>query len=71
MVLMDLSMPVMNGIEATRQIRRLSPDTKIIIVSMHNSPQIMGEAKQAGADGFVVKSGSLQDLQKAILEVLG
>lgn len=71
LVLMDISMPVMNGIDATKQIRLLSPETKIIIVSMHNSPQIMEQAKQAGAAGFFVKSGSPQDLQKAILEVLG
>lgn len=70
LVLMDISMPVMNGIEATKQIRRLSPKVKIIIVSMHDSPQISIQATQAGAHGFFVKSGSSQDLKQMIRKVL-
>lgn len=70
LVLMDITMPVMNGFEATKQISRLSPTTKIIIVSIHDSPQISKQTKEAGAHGFFVKSGSPRDLQKTILEVL-
>jgi DNA-binding NarL/FixJ family response regulator len=70
LVLMDITMPVMNGIEATKEIRFLSPETKILIVSMHNSPQIMKGAAEAGAHGFFVKSGGLHELQKAILGIL-
>ena len=52
LVLMDISMPVMNGIEATRQMRRLSPMTKIVIVSLHDNKSIAAEAKEAGAGRF-------------------
>jgi two-component system, NarL family, nitrate/nitrite response regulator NarL len=70
LVLMDISMPVMNGIEATKQIRVLSPETKIIMLSMHDSPQIVTQAREAGAHGYSVKSRSWDDLQKTICEVL-
>ena len=67
---MDISMPVMNGIEATKQIRALSPETKVIMLSMHDSPQIVTQALEAGAHGYSVKSRSWDDLQQTICEVL-
>ena len=70
LVLMDISMPVMNGIEATRQMRKLSPETRVIILSMHDAPQIEQQAKEAGADAVLVKSGSVEDLHKTLLKVL-
>ena len=53
LVLIDLSMPIMSGIEATKQIRRLCPSVKIVIVSMYDSQRIM--AAEAGANAYVTK----------------
>jgi DNA-binding NarL/FixJ family response regulator len=71
LVLMDISMPVMSGIEATRQIRRVSPVTKIVIVSLHDDESITAEAKSAGADAYVVKACPSGILLKTIAAVLG
>ena len=71
LVLMDISMPVMNGIEATRQIRRLSPVTKIVIVSLRDDKSITAEAKNAGADAYVVKARASEILLETIAAVLG
>ena len=70
LVLMDVSMPVMSGIEATRQIRSLSPSTPIIIVSMHDSRQIELEAKQAGAYGYFTKTTPQEEFCQMIREAL-
>jgi DNA-binding NarL/FixJ family response regulator len=71
LVLMDISMPVMIGIEATRQIRRLAPVTKIVIVSLHDDESITAEAKSTGADAYVVKPCPSEILLKTIAAVLG
>jgi PAS domain S-box-containing protein len=65
-VVMDISMPNMNGLEATREIKRLLPQTEIVIVSQHESPQMVRQAFQAGARGYVVKSSISTDLLSAI-----
>lgn len=62
LVILDLTMPEMNGLEAARQIRQLSPQTKIVIFSMHESPQVRKEARDAGADAFVSKSSMAEAL---------
>jgi len=69
-VLMDVSMPEMNGIEATRQIRREAPTTKVILLSMHDSPQVIKLVKEAGADAYVPKAGSTEYLRETIKSVL-
>jgi DNA-binding NarL/FixJ family response regulator len=61
-VLMDLTMPAMGGLEATREIKRLQADTKIIIVSQHESPEWIRQAMNAGAAGYVTKSRVGADL---------
>lgn len=71
LVILDLTMPEMNGLEAARQIRQVSPQTKIVIFSMHESPQVRKEARDAGADAFVSKSSMAEALTataKALLE---
>ena len=72
LVILDLTMPEMNGLEAARQIRKLAPATKIVIFSMHESPQVRKEARDAGADAFVSKSALAQELTgtaKKLLEL--
>jgi len=71
LVLIDISMPAMGGIEATRHIRRLSPVTKIVIVSLHDDESITAEANKAGADAYVVKACSSEIFLKTIAAVLG
>lgn len=65
-VVLDLSLPALNGVEAIRQIRREVPETEILVYTMHESEQLAREALLAGARGFVVKSDSLSHLVEAI-----
>jgi two-component system, NarL family, response regulator NreC len=65
-VLMDISMPLLNGIEATRQIKRSSPQTKVIILSMHSHDRFIGELLTLGASGYLVKDSTGADIIKAI-----
>jgi DNA-binding NarL/FixJ family response regulator len=69
-VILDLSMPIMNGVEATRQIRQLLPSVKIIVFSMHDFTQLADTVKQAGADAYVSKSAQVSRLYEAIRSVL-
>jgi len=67
--LMDISMPQMNGIEATRQIRETCPETKIIILSMHSSSDHVLQALQAGARGYLLKAEAGDEVIKAVRAV--
>jgi DNA-binding NarL/FixJ family response regulator len=67
-VVIDLVMPVMNGIEATTEIHRLCPAIKIVMISMFDSQHFL--AKQSGANAYVGKSRSWADLRNAIAAVL-
>ncbi len=62
LVLLDMSMPVMTGLQAAVAIRRLAPGTKIIMVSMHDSPQMTKEARAAGADAYITKTSAGKEL---------
>src|SRR6516225_9132177 len=63
---MDVSMPNLNGLEATRLIRRSLPSTQILILTQHDSQEMMRQALNAGARGFVVKSSVAHDLLHAV-----
>jgi DNA-binding NarL/FixJ family response regulator len=65
-VIMDITMPEMNGIEATRRIIRNSPHIKIIALSMHSNRRFVTEIFKAGASGYVLKEAALSELLDAI-----
>jgi PAS domain S-box-containing protein len=69
LVVMDVSMPTLNGIEATREIRRLLPRIDIVVLSQHNSPEMMRQALNAGARGYVIKSSISENLLIGIEKV--
>lgn len=68
-ILMDIAMPGLNGVETTRQLLSSWPDTKIIALSAHAEKHFVEEMLEAGAQGFVSKSASGDELQRAIRSV--
>jgi DNA-binding NarL/FixJ family response regulator len=65
-MVLDVTMPRMNGLEACRVIRQKTPGLEILFVTQHDSPQMMREALDAGARGYVVKSNAARDLLEAV-----
>ena len=65
-VIMDLAMPELNGVEATRQIRENCPATKVIILSMHSSSEHIFQALKAGAHGYLLKESAGMEVISAI-----
>ena len=65
-MVLAVTMPRMNGLEACRLLRRQSPALEILFVTQHDSPQMMREALEAGARGYVVKSNAARDLLAAV-----
>ncbi|MGA7080245.1 MAG: response regulator transcription factor [Terriglobales bacterium] len=65
-VVLDVSMPRMDGLEACRRIRNQVPKSEVLIVTQHDSAQMMREARNAGAKGYVVKSDAARDLLAAV-----
>ena len=70
-VLLDISMPLLNGIDATRHLKKISPDIKVIFVTMHADPAYLNEAFKAGASGYLLKRSAGTELIQAIQSVLG
>jgi len=70
LILLDIGLPTLNGIEAAKQIRRLSPHSKILFISQESSPELIQVALQAGAQGYVLKIDAGVDLNPAIDAVL-
>ena len=68
-VIMDINLPGINGIEATEQIRNFSPGSKILGISIHNEPGFARKMFQKGALGYLTKNSSREEMFEAILEV--
>jgi DNA-binding NarL/FixJ family response regulator len=65
-VILDIGMPSLNGLEATRQILKAMPHTRVLILTLHDSDQVVREVLNAGARGFLLKSDAARDLVAAV-----
>lgn len=70
LVILDISMPLLNGFEAAKQIKKNLPHTKLIFLSQHLNPAYLKQALRLGASGYVLKAGATEELQQAIQAVL-
>jgi len=70
LVVVDVGMPQLNGLDATRQIKRLLPTVKVMIVTMNEDSLLVAEAFRAGASGYMLKHSASQELLQAIQEVI-
>jgi DNA-binding NarL/FixJ family response regulator len=70
MVLLDLSMPRMTGLDAIKEIKRMDADTKVIVLTVHRTEEYILATLQAGADGYVLKDAHSTELMTAIRQVL-
>src|SRR5208337_3336939 len=70
LVLMDLSMPGMNGIDAIKEIKKRSPETKILVLTVHKTDEYILATLRAGVDGYVLKDSTNVELRMAIKNVL-
>lgn len=69
-VVLDVGLPLLNGIEAARQIRKGWPEARILFLSMHSGAMYLREAFSAGAAGYVLKSAAAEELQAALRSIL-
>jgi DNA-binding NarL/FixJ family response regulator len=69
-ILLDISMPLLNGLEAARQLHKLRPGIKLIFVTVHSEPDYAAEAFRAGASGYILKRSAATELVAAIRAVL-
>jgi two-component system response regulator NreC len=68
--LLDITMPELDGLEATRQLHRRAPDVRVLILTMHDDPEYLFQALEAGASGYVLKRAAEADLVAAIRTVV-
>lgn len=71
LVLMDVSMPVLDGIEATKLLRSRVPDARVVILTMHGEEEVVDRAMHAGAVGFLVKDCSMQEVTETLRMAVG
>ena len=69
-IVMDITMPDLNGVEATRQIVSESPQTKVIILSVHSEQHFVSEVLKAGASGYLLKDCGFEEVNSAITTVI-
>jgi DNA-binding NarL/FixJ family response regulator len=67
--IVDISMPILNGVDAAREVKKSAPKTKVILLTQHDEDQYVTEALRAGVKGYVLKSQAADDLVHAIHEV--
>ncbi len=70
LIILDITMPLLNGIDAAVQIKKSLPEVKLLFVTMHASPAYLEAALSAGATGYVLKSSAREELLEAIQSVL-
>lgn len=70
-VLMDVSMPLVDGVEATRQVRRDSPETRVVMLTMHADDDVVVSAIRAGASGYLVKDCSTDEIADTVRRAVG
>jgi DNA-binding NarL/FixJ family response regulator len=70
LVLMDLTMPGMNGIEAIVDIKRRTPEIRVLVLTIHKAEEYIHESLRAGADGYILKDATHEELQVGIRSVL-
>src|SRR3954470_13853449 len=68
-VVLDVAMPLLNGLDTARQLRRLMPEVKIIFLTMSEDPDVAAEAFRVGASGYLLKNSAASELLQAIREV--
>jgi DNA-binding NarL/FixJ family response regulator len=69
-VVLDVAMPLLNGLEAGRQIKKQSADVKLVFITMNEDPDLAAEAFRAGASGYLLKRSAASELSTAIHEVM-
>jgi len=69
-ILVDIGMPLLNGLEAAQRIKRTLPDVKVVYVTINNDPDLIAEAFRRGASGFVPKTAAVSELLSAIYKAL-
>jgi DNA-binding NarL/FixJ family response regulator len=69
-ILIDISMPLMNGLQAARELRKIVPRAKLIFLTMHDDPDYVMEVFRLGASGYVLKQSAASELVSAIREVV-
>jgi DNA-binding NarL/FixJ family response regulator len=68
-VVLDIAMPLLNGLDAARQLKRVTPDVKVIMLTVSEDPDLAAEAFRAGASGYLLKNSAASELVQAIQEV--
>src|SRR5262245_55619738 len=69
LVIMDIEMPKMNGVEATAELKAARPELKILVLTMYSTAEFIGNLAKLGADGYILKNSSRKILLEAIREV--
>jgi DNA-binding NarL/FixJ family response regulator len=70
MIIVDIAMPVLNGLDATAQVKEVFPNVKVIFLTMNEDSEIAAEAFRRGASGYLLKSCASQELARAVREVM-